>query len=276
MTIISGGVWCDGAFNLRMQADTPLNPATTTLNQYMRLVPDPLGRPYNVMRAVCFQSVAAALGTSGSLRAEAQSPTTAVVWGQTYVYHWRIVVPPDWINYGPSSTATIAQCHEVNAAAVARRPTLDCDIVDNVLKWNLSMTSIPAGVAIYSKNIAPGSEVEFTLRARWADGTNEPAANGVFELHDGGTLVYSLNGQKNTWDGTPVTEPNPPYIKAGIYQPNSGAAWWAGRQLSMCHVATIVADADETPASLRSFVDQRLAANGNSAKIVAMPSGQPV
>ena len=48
---------------------------------------------------------------------------------------------------------------------------------------------------------------------RWADGTNDAAANGLFELHDGDTLAYRLAGQKSTWDGTAITEPQPPYLK---------------------------------------------------------------
>lgn len=272
MSIIAGGVWCDAAFSNRMQSDTPIA-GSTVLNQYAQLVPDPLGRAYNVLRAYCSQGVYAALGTDGAKRAEVQAQSTVEAWGTTYAHHWRIVVPTDWVNYGASSYAVVAQCHDVNVAAVGRRPTLAAEVVNNVLVWTLSTTASPAGVVVYSKNISAGQELEFTLLARWADGTNEAAANGRFDLYDGDALVYSLTGQKNTWDGTPVTEPNPPYIKAGIYQPNTGDAWWAGRQLSMCHVATIVASADETPASLRAYVNARLAAKPNTPKPPYVPAG---
>lgn len=273
MSIVAGGVWCDAALRNRMQTDTPVPSATTQLNQYACLVPDPLGRPYNVLRTYCAQSVFAALGTDGSKRAEVQAQSTAEVWGTTYVHHWRILVPPEWVNYGPSSYAVVAQCHDVNALAVGRRPTLACEVIDNVARWNMSNTANPGGVNVYSKAIVAGEEMEFTLVARWADGTNESAANGMFDLYDGDSLVYSLRGQKNTWDGDAVSEPNPPYIKAGIYQPNTGSSWWAGRQLAMCHVATLVGTEGETPASLRAWVDARLSANLNVRRAVYVPSG---
>jgi hypothetical protein len=256
-----------------MQSDTPVPSASTQLNQYAYLVSDPLGRPYNVLRTYCAQSVYAALGTDGAKRAECQAQSTVEVWGTTYAHQWRIVVPPDWVNYGASSYAVIAQCHDVNVAAVGRRPTLACEIVNNVAHWNMSNTANPAGVNVYSKNIAAGQELEFTLIVRWADGTNDAAANGRFDLYDGDRLVYSLTGQKNTWDGNSTTEPNPPYIKAGIYQPNTGDSWWAGRQLTMFHVATVVGTADETPASLRAWVNARLAANSNAPGPPYVPAG---
>lgn len=273
MTILAGGVWADRAFDLRMQSDTPVPSASTQLNQYACLVPDDQGRPYNVLRTYCAQSVYAALGTDGAKRAEAQAQSTVEAWGTTYTHHWRIVIPVDWVNYGASSYAVIAQCHDYNGAAVARRPTLACEIINNIAYWNMSNTANPSGVNVYSTPVSVGTELEFTLIARWADGTNEPAANGRFDLYHGDTLAYSLTGQKNTWDGNGVTEPYPPYIKAGIYQPNTGDSWWAGRQLAMHHVATIVATGDETPQSLRAYVDARLAANSNAPRAVFVPPG---
>lgn len=274
MTIVAGGVWCDGAFANLMQSDSPVPSASTALNQYISLVPDPLGRPYNVLRAYCSHGVFAALGTDGSKRAEVQARTTSEVWGTTYVHQWRILIPPDWINYGPTSYVVIAQCHDVDAAAVGRRPTLACEVIDNVASWVMTNTgSPPGGTIVYSRPITAGEELEFTLRVRWADGTNDAAANGRFDLYDGDSLVYSLAGQKNTWDGNASTEPNPPYIKAGVYQPNTGDSWWAGRQLAVFHVATIAATSDETPASLRRYVDARLAANSNASRPPYVPAG---
>lgn len=273
MSIVAGGVWCDAAFSLRMQSDTPVPSASTQLNQYACLVPDPRGRDYNVLRTYCAQSVYASLLTDGAKRAEVQAQSTVETWGSTYVHQWRIVVPLDWVNYGASSYAVVAQCHDVNAGAVGRRPTLACEVINNVLAWNMSNTANAAGVNVYTKSIGAGQELEFTLVVRWADGTNDAAANGRFDLYDGDALVYSLTGQKNTWDGNASTEPNPPYIKAGIYQPNTGDAWWAGRQLAMCHVATVVGTADETPASLRAWVNARLAANSNAPRPPYVPAG---
>lgn len=272
MSVLAGGVWCDGAFDNRMQCDSPAL-VTTRLNQWLQLVPDPLGRSYNVLRAWISSGDYEAAPSDSSKRAEAQVQTAVYSWGTTYVYHWRMIVPPDWINYGASSYAVVAQCHDVNAADVARRPTLALEIIDNVLYWKFSNTADTSGTNVYSKAIVAGQELEFTLRARWADGTNDAAANGLIQIYDGDALVYSSSGVKNTWDGNGTTEPNPPYLKAGIYQPNSGDLWWAGRQLSMFHVASVTATANETPASLRAWVDERLAANSNAPKPPYVPMG---
>lgn len=273
MTVLAGGVWCDGAFTNRMQSDTPVPSASTALNQYARLVPDDQGRPYNVLRTYCAQSVYAALATDGAKRAETQAQSTVEAWGTAYAHHWRMVVPADWVNYGASSYAVIAQCHDVNAGGVGRRPTLACEVINNVLQWVMSNTASPAGVVVYSRSIAPGQQLEFTLIANWSDGTHVTAAAGRFDLYDGDALVYSLSGQKNTWDDGAPTDANPPYLKAGIYQPNTGDAWWAGRQLSMHHVASIVATADETPQSLRAYVNARLSANSTAPRPPYVPLG---
>ena len=110
MSVISGGTWCAGAFRNRMQIDSPAL-IVTALNQWMGLAPDPLGRDYLVARAHITHGAYASAPSDSSKRAECQSQSTAVVWGTEYVYHWRIVIPPDWVNYGPSSYAAIAQAH---------------------------------------------------------------------------------------------------------------------------------------------------------------------
>lgn len=260
MSVISGGTWCAGAFRNRMQIDSPAL-VTTALNQWMGLAPDPLGRDYLVARAHITHGAYASAPSDSSKRAECQSQSAAVVWGTEYVYHWRIVIPPDWVNYGPSSYAVIAQAHDVNAPNVGRRPALAVEVVNNVLQWVLSNTADPLGTAVFSTPITPGQELEFTLRVLWADGTKVPAAQGVFDIYMGDQLVYRRAGQKNTWDDGTPTEPSPPYIKAGIYQPNSSDLWWIGRQLTCYHVATLIATADETPQSLRALVNADLAAN---------------
>lgn len=272
MTVLAGGVWCDGAFESRMQCDDPaLSPYR--LSPWLRLVPDPLGRPYNVLRAWISQGDYVAAPSGSTKRAEAQIQASASAWGTTYVHHWRFIVPPDWVNYGASSYAVVAQCHDVNIPGINRRPTLAAEIINNVLHWNMSTTASPFGVDLFTRPVTPGEEIEFTLRVRWVDGTNDAVVNGIFELYDGDTLVYSMNGQKNTWDGTAITEPQPPYLKAGIYQPNTADSWWVGRQLTMYHVASLMATSDETPTSLRSWVNNRLLANSNVPKPVFVPAG---
>ncbi len=272
MSVLAGGVWCDGAFDRRMQCDSPAGTAYL-LSPWLRLVPDPLGRPYNVLRAWISQGNYAASPSDSTKRAEAQVQSAVCPWGVTYVHHWRMVVPPDLVNYGASSYAVVAQCHDVNVAGVGRRPSLAVEVINNVLFWNFSNTANSAGVNVYSRPIAAGQELEFTLRVRWADGTNEAAANGLVQIYDGDTLVYSASGAKNTWDGNATTEPNPPYLKAGIYQPHTGDSWWPGRQLAMFHIASLTATADETPASLRAYVDARLAANSNAPRPPYVPLG---
>lgn len=272
MSILAGGVWCAGAFQNSMRTDSAFNfESTTTLNQYICLSPDPLNRAYNSLRAYCAQGLYAQYGTDEAKRAEVKALSTVEKWGTTYTHYWRIVIPPDWKSYGASTYGVVAQCHDVNGAGVGRRPTLAAEIRNSTLYWVLSLTSNPAGIDLYSVPITPGMELEFTVKVKWADGTNIPASEGTLELFHNDSLVYSRYGQKNTWDGTPVTEPNPPYIKAGIYQPLTDETWWIGRQMEIWHVATIVATADETPSSLRSWVNGQLAVNNNFAKAPFVP-----
>lgn len=265
MTILSGGVWCNRAFDLRMQCDSPAL-VTTRLNQWLQLTSNPRGFPHQVLKASISHGDYIAAPSDSSKRAEVQSLSTTLVWGTEYVYYWRIIIPEDWINYGASSYAVVMQCHDINAPGVGRRPALAAEIIDNILYWTMSNTATPFGISVYNTPISAGQELEFTLRANWADGTLVPAANGVFDLYHNDILVYSLPGQKNTWDNGAPSEPNPPYIKAGIYQPNSTDAWWLGRQLSCFHIATIVASADETPQTLRSFVDDQIRSTPNQVK----------
>jgi len=265
MTVIAGGAWCAGAFATGMQLDSPAL-VSTAMNQWLRLVPDPLGRNYQVLKAFITQGAYAAAPSESSMRAEAQVQSTKTAWGTEYSYYWRFVVPPDWINYGASSYAAALQLHDVNAPAIARRPTMAGEIIDNVFALNMSNTGQPAGVTVATMNIVAGTEYEVFIRALWADGTHVAAASGRFAAYFNGTQVYSLNGVKNTWDDGTPTEPSPPYLKAGIYQPNTGDAWWTGKQLTMYHVASVVGSADETNETLRAYVDAQLAANGRAAR----------
>lgn len=256
INVISGGVFCAGAFENAMQADSPAL-TTTVLSQWLHLSPDPLGRDFMVLKSTVTQAAYASAPSDSAKRAEVQSRSTKVEWGKDYTYHWRIIIPIDWINYGASSYAVVAQMHEVNAPNVGRRPTAAFEIIDNVLHLNLSRSSIPAGDSVWSIPIIAGDEIELTVHARWADGTNESDGNGLLRVYHNGALCYSLAG-RNTWDNGTPSEPNPPYLKAGIYQPNTGDAWWVGKRLTCYHVAALVADGFETPESCRSFVDSQL------------------
>lgn len=273
MSIIAGGVWCDGAFQNRLLLGSP-GGVNSVLDQWARLVPDPRGRAYNVLRAYISHGAYVAAPGDSTKRAEAAAASNVAQWGRADTMQWRVVVPSDMPTWDAAQSYTIAQMHDVDAALIVRRPTLHCEVRGSTLYWELSNDAVPAGRVLYSYTFAPGEELEFTLRVRWADGTHDTAENGYIMLWHSDTLVYSESGQVNTWaDGTGTSEPNPPFLKAGIYQPNTGAAWWAGREFWMFHVASIVASADETPASLRAYVDARLAAKPNTPKPPYVPAG---
>lgn len=273
MSILAGGVWCDGAFGRRMLLGSP-GISNAALNQWARLVPDPRGRPYHVLRTYISNGAYVAAPGDSTKRAEVQAASDVAQWGRADTMHWRIVAPPDMPTWDAEQSYAIAQMHDVDAALIARRPSMHCEVRGQTLHWEISNDGVPAGRIMYSHTFVPGEELEFTLRVRWADGSHDTAGNAYIMLWHGNQLVYSESGQINTWiDGTGTSEPNPPYIKAGIYQPNTGAAWWAGRQFWMYHVATIVASGDETPQSLRAYVDARLAANSNAPRPVYVPAG---
>lgn len=273
MSILAGGVWCDGAFRRRMLLGSPAG-VNSALNEWARLVPDPLGRPFNVLRTYISNGAYVAAPGDSTKRAEAAAASDVAQWGQAQTMQWRILVPPDMPTWDPAQSYTIAQMHDVDAALVVRRPTLHCEVRGNTLYWELSNDAAPAGRVLYGYTFSRGEELEFTLRVRWADGLHDSAGNAYVMLWHGDALVYSETGQINTWaDGTGTSEPNPPFLKAGIYQPNTGAAWWAGREFWMYHVSTIVASADETTASLRTWVNDRLAANSNGPRKPYVPLG---
>ena len=253
MNVVAGGVFCAGAFDNSMQSDSPAL-TSTALSQWSHLDADPLGRDFMVLKSTITQGAYVAAPSDSAKRAEVQSRSVKVLWGQNYTYHWRIIIPTDWINYGATSYAIVAQMHDVNAPGIGRRPSAAFEIIDNILSLNLSRTAIPTGFSGWSIPIRAGDEIELTVHARWADGTNEADGNGVFRAYHNGSLCYSISG-RNTWDNGAPSEPNPPFLKAGIYQPNTGDAWWVGKRLTCYHVAAFVAGGFETPESCRAYVD---------------------
>lgn len=256
MNVIAGGVFCAGAFDAALQADSP-DGVSTRMSEWLSLVPDPMGRDYLVLKATITQGVYAVSPSDSANRAELQSRSTVIEWGRDYSYHWRIVIPPDWVNHGPTSYAVIAQMHDINAPGVGRRPAVAFEIIDNVLYCNMSNTADPFGVDVFSLPVAAGDEIEITCNVHWADGTNAPADDGVIRYYVGDALVFSATG-KNTWDDGSPSEPNPPYLKTGIYQPNSADSWWVGKRLTCYHVAAMVADGFVAPSEFRNYVDTRL------------------
>lgn len=260
MIVLAGGAFGSGAFDLALQADSP-DGVSTRLSQWLALVPDPLGRDYLVLKATITQSVYAATPNESTKRAELQSRSTVIEWGNDYSYHWRIIIPPDWINYGPTSYAVIAQMHDINAPNVGRRPAVAFEIIDNVMHCNMSNTENPFGVNVFSVPVNAGDELEITCNVHWADGTNAASNSGIIRYYLGNNLVYYSEG-KNTWDNGSPSEPNPPYLKSGIYQPNSSDAWWVGKRLTCYHVAGIVAEGFIDPSEFREYVNRSLMPRG--------------
>jgi len=262
MSIILGGAFAAGAFNNSMQSEAAGTP-NTTLSQWLRLAPDHLGRPYLMLAARISQWDYYNPGGQSKYRSELAGLYTKLSWGQTYCYHWRMTVPKDWYSLGASSVYIIGQMHDVNGGAVGRRPTFAIEIADSTMNLVFSRDSVTAGQSVYSTPVVAGQEYEFTIRVRWADGTNEADANGLVEIYNGDTLVASFAG-RNTWAGTPVTEPNPPYIKCGVYQAGPAFTWWDGKSATMYYTAALSATGEETPATLRSQIDAQLVANPSS------------
>lgn len=262
MTVLIGGAFAAGAFANAMQSEAA-GTANTTLSQWLRLAPDHLGRPYLVLAARISQWDYYNPGGQNKYRSELAGLYTKLAWGQTYCYHWRMTVPREWYSLGASSVVIVGQMHDVNGGAVGRRPTFALEIADSTINFVFSRDSVTAGQTVYSTPVIPGQEYEFTIRVRWADGTNAPDADGLVEIFNGSTLVASFAG-RNTWAGTPVTEPNPPYIKCGVYQSGPAFAWWDGKAALMYYAACLTATGDETPSTLRRQVDAQLAANQSS------------
>lgn len=264
MDIKAGGVFCANGFGNKMQCDSPAL-VTTALNQWVSLAPDPLGRDFMVLKASVAERDYSYAPSDRSKRAELQIISTVNGWGEDQTYHWRIVIPKDWVNFGPSSYAVIAQLHDVNAPGIGRRPSVAFEIIDNVLYCNMSNTANPNGVAVCSMPVEAGMDFSITVHAHWADGINESAAAGIFRVYFNGLLRYEGNGIKNTWDNGSPSEPNPPYLKCGIYQPNSTDSWWIGRRLTSYVVAAFVVSGFIEPNACMSYVESVVSNNSRRA-----------
>lgn len=266
MSIILGGAFAAGAFANGMRSEVATTPSSS-LSQWLQLRPDPLGRQYTALAATIAMNDYYAYPGLSKYRSETAGNYFLLGWNQSYTYHWRFVVPKDWVTLGVGTDVIVMQMHDVNAGAVGRRPTFAGSIKDSSIELVFSLDATPLGQTVYSTPCIAGQEYEFSIRARWADGTNAPDANGLIEIYNGDTLVTSFAG-RNTWAGNASTEPNPPYIKAGVYQAGPGYGWWAGKSALMYYVAALCATGDETPASLRAQINQQLGVNSNAAKVV--------
>lgn len=264
-----GGAWCAGVFNPASWLVASPGASVTDLSTWTKLVPDPLGRNYNVLRAYINQSVYLADPGSPRLRAEVQTRVSQLNWGDTHTYQWRMICPPNVVNHGPDVYVIVLQCHDQNAVNVARRPSFDIAYHDGRLEAKLARSADPFGMDIWDRAIAPGEEIEITVRAKWADGTHVAAADGLFELYVNGDLVYQLAGEKNTWDSGTPAEDYPPFLKAGVYQSQNSEAMWAGKDFTWYHVGSIVSnEPSDTHATLRALIDAGVAANPAREKML--------
>ena len=187
---------------------------------------------------------------TGQLRAELSANPALAVWGRRFRCGWVVALPADWCAYGSEGGQIVLQLHEINAAAVSRRPSFAAEVVDGVLEFILAHDDATGGDVLHHMVMQPGREYEVWVEVKWADGTNEPTANGYLKLWVDGVLVAERTG-RNHW-ATP--DPNPPYIKCGIYVPTGTAPWWAGKSRTVHHRGAVMADGEETFADLSALM----------------------
>jgi hypothetical protein len=263
-----GGAWCSGFFNPNDWLVASPGPSISIPSSWTMLVDDPLGRDYTVLRTYITQGVYLADPGSPRLRAEIQTRVSQLNWGDLHTYQWRMICPQNVVNHGPDVYVIVLQCHDQNAVNVARRPTFDIAYHDGRLEAKLARSADPFGMDIWDRVIAPGEEIEITVRAKWADGTHVAAAEGLFELYVNGALVYQLAGEKNTWDSGTPAEDYPPFLKAGVYQSQNDEATWEGKDFTWYHVGSIVSNEGDSPAALRAVIDAGLAATPAREKML--------
>ena len=112
------------------------------------------------------------------------------------------------------------------------------------------------GIVVYQRAFQPGEEIHTFIRAKWADGDHVADADGILELYVNGSLVWQINGQRNTWEPNP--DIHPCYMLGGIYVPESALAWWSGRERLVYLVGMVIGDDSETHESLRAYVEAGL------------------
>jgi hypothetical protein len=140
--------------------------------------------------------------------------------------------------------------HEVNAAAVARRPSFAGELRDGSMEIILAHDDATGGDVMATIPITSGRDISIWVEAKWADGTNEPLANGYIDLYVDGLLIAQRTG-RNHWS---TVDPNPPYLKCGVYVPDGAAAWWAGKGRTMWHRGAIMADGGESFDQLQALM----------------------
>lgn len=242
MSILIGGNFASGG----VRGWTPQSAETGLGNRLKLVTPPGYG---TVLQAHTTQRDYA---DSASYRAELSAPTPLALWGKVFSAAWRIIVPPNWQTYSGEAATTVLQMHDVNVGAVSRRPSFAGEIQGGVLSLKLSHDDATGGDTLASMPVSPGQEVAVGLNVRWADGTNAPLVDGFANVYFNGALAGSRTG-RNTWSGTAITEPNPPYMKVGVYVPST-ASWWDGKSRTMWARGAILGDANESQATLDAIL----------------------
>ena len=243
MTILIGGNFASGA----ARTGWAYQSAETGLGNRLRLV-----KPHGYDVFLAATTTQRDYADSGSYRAELSAPSPLAQWGKTFTAAWRIIVPPNWQTYSGEAATTVLQMHDVNVGAVSRRPSFAGEIQDGVLSLKLSHDDATGGDTLASIPVSPGQEVAVALNVRWADGTNAPLADGFAHVYFNGVLAGSRTG-RNTWAGNSTTEPNPPYMKVGVYVPST-APWWDGKSRTMWARGAILGDANESQTALDAIL----------------------
>lgn len=245
------------------KADGPWGyvPVTPVDTVWGRLVPDPLGRSFQVLRCRINQSDYEKVPTNNKTtygkRCEIIIKPEQFVWGQLQTFYWRFIIDPRW-QFLPGETTTIVhQVHEMGeSASPPANPVIAATFSNGLYQIGWRNDLIPGGQFIYSGAAKPGDEIEVFARLRWADVSHVPADQGIFEWAVNGQPVFEANGVQNTWN-VPEDE-HPPYMTAGCYRYDPTAPWWADHEKTMFHVAAAVGDDDETLQSMRLHVQAQL------------------
>lgn len=240
MTILIGGNFASGA----ARTGWAYQSAETGMGNRLKLV-KPSGYDTFLQATTTQRDYA----DSGSYRAELSAPSPLALWGKVFSAAWRIIVPPNWQTYSGEAATTVLQMHDVNIGAASRRPSFAGEIQDGVLSLKLSHDDATGGDSLASMPVSPGQEIAVGLNVRWADGTNEPLANGFTYVYLNGVLAGSRTG-RNHWASV---DPNPPYIKAGVYVPST-ASWWDGKSRTMWHRGAVLGDANESQSDLDALL----------------------
>lgn len=186
---------------------------------------------------------------AASYRSELSQPSTVNQWGRTFLAAWRVIIPPDWVLMPDIVNTVVLQMHDINAASVVRGPSFAGEIIGGTLYLKLCHDGFPNGDVLGGITISPGQEISVWLRVRWADGTNEPLANGFAEAYINGQLTGQRTG-RNHWA---TVDPNPPYMKSGVYVPTTNIAW-AGKSRTLWTRGAVLADGGESFDALDALI----------------------